>query len=79
MGDDSEWMKLPIDQKCEHKVGDTVWVWPAVYLCCDTSMIFLYRIITKLAYFCSHTVCMCVKGLKQLSNTHEAEFSCMII
>lgn len=20
MGDDSEWMKLPIDQKCEHKV-----------------------------------------------------------
>lgn len=22
MGDDSEWMKLPIDQKCEHKVGD---------------------------------------------------------
>lgn len=22
MGDDSEWMKLPIDQKCEHKVGN---------------------------------------------------------
>jgi len=22
MGDDSEWMKLPIDQKCEHKVSD---------------------------------------------------------
>ena len=22
MGDDSEWMKLPIDQKCEHKVTD---------------------------------------------------------
>lgn len=22
MGDDSEWMKLPIDQKCEHKVID---------------------------------------------------------
>lgn len=21
MGDDSEWMKLPIDQKCEHKVN----------------------------------------------------------
>lgn len=21
MGDDSEWMKLPIDQKCEHKVS----------------------------------------------------------
>lgn len=20
MGDDSEWMKLPADQKCEHKV-----------------------------------------------------------
>ena len=20
MGDDSEWMKLPVDQKCEHKV-----------------------------------------------------------
>lgn len=24
MGDDSEWMKLPIDQKCEHKVGSLV-------------------------------------------------------
>ena len=22
MGDDSEWMKLPVDQKCEHKVND---------------------------------------------------------
>lgn len=21
MGDDSEWMKLPVDQKCEHKVA----------------------------------------------------------
>lgn len=21
MGDDSEWMKLPIDQRCEHKVN----------------------------------------------------------
>lgn len=24
MGDDSEWMKLPIDQKCEHKVSNSV-------------------------------------------------------
>lgn len=22
MGDDSEWMKLPVDQKCEHKVSE---------------------------------------------------------
>lgn len=28
MGDDSEWMKLPVDQKCEHKVtaGSLVFV-----------------------------------------------------
>lgn len=23
MGDNSEWLKLPIDQKCEHKVNST--------------------------------------------------------
>lgn len=32
MGDDSEWMKLPIDQKCEHKVGSLVFGFGLLYL-----------------------------------------------
>lgn len=31
MGDDSEWMKLPVDQKCEHKVAAGMLVF--VFLC----------------------------------------------
>ncbi len=31
MGDDSEWMKLPIDQKCEHKVSDPSYFYILTY------------------------------------------------
>lgn len=32
MGDDSEWMKLPIDQKCEHKVGHLLFGFGLLYI-----------------------------------------------
>lgn len=40
MGDDSEWMKLPIDQKCEHKVTDSPTVCPQWYSLHSTSIPF---------------------------------------
>lgn len=60
MGDDSEWMKLPIDQKCEHKVGHLLFgfglwfvylcvylIW-FVYLCCGKSVVFPYLFAPKI-------------------------------
>lgn len=42
MGDDSEWMKLPIDQKCEHKVGNLVFGFGLLYVsCCGDSVVVL--------------------------------------
>lgn len=46
MGDDNEWMKLPIDQKCEHKVENLcLWVFLDAYLCSGDSVVLLFTAV----------------------------------
>lgn len=66
MGDDNEWMKLPIDQKCEHKVGNLcLWVWLDAYLCSGDSVVLLFTAADH-AYNRSET-------LSVLSNLEDEE------
>lgn len=70
MGDDSEWMKLPIDQKCEHKVNALSFSLCLFLSCCNH-----HRPVTPGCFSISSSHCWCYTEVYTSGNTLQPSTS----